>query len=101
MSPPIDGLDPPQMSVDEFERLASLAFREIEGLRLEFLDGRLGAEPRPEGRHGRVIQWLVRSCDPGGARYGTVRTLPFGKTVPLPAPVGIVLDIEPLKNWVR
>ncbi|MEU4656736.1 Uma2 family endonuclease [Streptomyces sp. NPDC023723] len=36
-----------------------------------------------------------------GGRYETVRTLPFGKEVQLPEPVGIVLDTEPLKDWTR
>lgn len=34
-------------------------------------------------------------------RYETVVTVPFGKTVRLPDPVGIELDTESLKNWVR
>ncbi len=38
---------------------------------------------------------------PDGGRYETVQTLPFGKEVALPEPVGITLDTEPLKNWVR
>ncbi|MEU0743822.1 Uma2 family endonuclease [Streptomyces sp. NPDC006134] len=38
---------------------------------------------------------------PDGVRYETVQTLPFGKEVALPDPVGITLDTEPLKNWVR
>nr|WP_275407750.1 Uma2 family endonuclease [Streptomyces coelicoflavus] len=38
---------------------------------------------------------------PDGGRYETVQTLPFGKEVALPEPVGIVLDTEPLKNRVR
>ena len=38
---------------------------------------------------------------PDGVRYETVQTLPFGKTVRLPEPVGTSLDAEPLKNWVR
>ncbi|MEU3565502.1 Uma2 family endonuclease [Kitasatospora sp. NPDC006786] len=36
-----------------------------------------------------------------GVRYETVHTLPFGKAVQLPDPVGISLDTEPLRNWVR
>ncbi|MFI6155220.1 Uma2 family endonuclease [Kitasatospora sp. NPDC051170] len=186
----------PQMLPEEFEELARLAFRTIEGLRLEFLGGRLAVRPRSDGDHGRVVEWLVRRClqarpelflhrhglkvhrsrngranpdgilahaeafvglgpwvgaeavlmvveitlaeveadqrarvekprayaetgiplyllidrdsaevvvhsDPAGVRYETVRTLPFGKTVHLPDPVGIPLDTEPLKNWVR
>ncbi|MFF3002792.1 Uma2 family endonuclease [Kitasatospora sp. NPDC057940] len=38
---------------------------------------------------------------PDGVRYETAQILPFGKTVHLPEPVGISLDTEPLKNWVR
>ncbi|MER6101436.1 Uma2 family endonuclease [Streptomyces sp. NPDC001832] len=38
---------------------------------------------------------------PDGVRYEQVVTVPFGKTVELPDPVGIELDTEPLKNWVR
>ncbi|WP_031077948.1 Uma2 family endonuclease [Streptomyces sp. NRRL WC-3742] len=44
---------------------------------------------------------VVVHSDPAGVRYETVRTLPFGKTVHLPDPVGIPLDTEPLKSWVR
>ncbi|MFE4396776.1 Uma2 family endonuclease [Kitasatospora sp. NPDC056789] len=185
-----------QMRPEEFEELARLAFRALEGLQLEFLGGRLGVKPRSGGNHGCVIEWLVRSClqarpelwlhshglrmrgtdggrvhpdgslapaeafvgqgewvdadrvlmvvevtdadvdadrrarvekprayaeagipvyllidrdsaetivhsQPDGVRYETVHTLPFGKAVRLPDPVGISLDTEPLKNWVR
>ncbi|MFI1246981.1 Uma2 family endonuclease [Streptomyces anulatus] len=38
---------------------------------------------------------------PDGVRYEQVVTVPFGKTVTLPDPVGIELDTEPLKSWVR
>ncbi|WND37564.1 Uma2 family endonuclease [Streptomyces sp. BB1-1-1] len=38
---------------------------------------------------------------PDGGLYETVQTLPFGKEVALPEPVGIALDTESLKNWVR
>ncbi|MEU0630575.1 Uma2 family endonuclease [Streptomyces sp. NPDC005989] len=38
---------------------------------------------------------------PDGVRYEQVVTVPYGKTVELPDPVGIELDTEPLKNWVR
>ncbi|WBP89724.1 Uma2 family endonuclease [Kitasatospora cathayae] len=188
--------DRAQMLPEEFEELARLAFRTAEGIRLEFLNGRLAVKPRPDGNHGRVVGWLVRSClkarpelflhhhglkvqrsqegracpdgtlapsgafmgmgawvdagavlmvvqvtdaeveadhrarvekprayaetgipvyllidrdsaevvvhsRPDGVRYETVQPLPFGKTVHLPDPVGISLDTEPLKNWVR
>ncbi|WP_375137955.1 hypothetical protein [Streptomyces sp. CG 926] len=42
-----------------------------------------------------------RDSDPDGHRYETVRTVPFGKEVRLPDPVGITLPTEPLKDWVR
>ncbi|MFD7295985.1 Uma2 family endonuclease [Streptomyces sp. NPDC059897] len=38
---------------------------------------------------------------PDGVRYEQVVTVPFGKTVALPEPVGIELDTEPLKDWAR
>lgn len=38
---------------------------------------------------------------PDGVRYEQVVTVPYGKTVALPDPVGIELDTEPLKNWTR
>ncbi|MGX2996096.1 Uma2 family endonuclease [Streptomyces sp. JNUCC 64] len=37
---------------------------------------------------------------PDGVRYESVLTVPFGKTVPLPDPVGFDLDTEPLTGWV-
>lgn len=36
---------------------------------------------------------------PDGVRYEHVRTVPFGKVITLPDPVGIELDTEPLKDW--
>ncbi|MHB9752840.1 Uma2 family endonuclease [Streptomyces sp. BYX5S] len=36
---------------------------------------------------------------PDGVRYEQVVTVPFGKAVALPEPVGIELDTEPLKDW--
>ncbi|MFI6524822.1 Uma2 family endonuclease [Streptomyces uncialis] len=38
---------------------------------------------------------------PDGVRYESMLTVPFGKTVPLPDPVGFDLDTEPLKSWVH
>lgn len=38
---------------------------------------------------------------PDGVRYELVSTVPFGKTVALPEPVGIEPDTEPLTDWVR
>ncbi|MFI6346606.1 Uma2 family endonuclease [Streptomyces sp. NPDC050560] len=39
--------------------------------------------------------------EPDGVRYESVRRVPFGKPVDLPEPVGITLDTERLKEWVR
>ncbi|MEY9840197.1 Uma2 family endonuclease [Streptacidiphilus sp. EB103A] len=44
---------------------------------------------------------VVVHSEPDGTRYETVRRLPFGKPAELPAPVGITLDTEPLKDWVN
>ncbi|MEU8923932.1 Uma2 family endonuclease [Kitasatospora sp. NPDC048545] len=186
----------PQMLPEQFEEFARHPGRTVEGIRLEFINGKLGIKPVPEGDHGRIVQWLNRICiqarpelhvhdqglkiegyrggfarpdgtladagafvgrgdwattedvlmvtevtsfdsdtdrrdrvekprayaeagipvhllidrdsaevvvhsQPDGVRYESVRTLPFGRTVRLPDPVGISLDTEPLKNWVR
>ncbi|MFF4601281.1 Uma2 family endonuclease [Streptomyces sp. NPDC001339] len=189
--------DRPQMLLSEFEELARIAARTAEGLRLEFINGRLGVKAVPDGDHGRIIQWLTRICmqvrpelwlhpdqgleiktyrdgrarsdgalassdafvgvgewaapeavlmvvevtsydsdtdrrdrrekprayaqtgipvyllidrdtcevtvysEPEGERYGKTLTVSFGKPVTLPDPVGIELDTEPLKDWVR
>ncbi|MFI9581472.1 Uma2 family endonuclease [Streptomyces sp. NPDC052236] len=39
--------------------------------------------------------------EPDGVRYENAHTVPFGKTVSLPDPVGITLETEALKEWVR
>ncbi|WP_306363510.1 Uma2 family endonuclease [Nocardia sp. CC227C] len=48
------------MTTEEFEKLAEAADRIAEGVRLEFIDGQLGAKAMPDGDHGRIIQWLIR-----------------------------------------
>jgi Uma2 family endonuclease len=188
--------DRPQMLPEGFEELARFAAHTQEGLRLEFINGKLGVKAVPDGDHGRIIQWLMRiciqthpelylhdqglkiqtyrdgrarpdgvlapsdvfvgvgewadpdqvlmvvevtshdsdtdrrdrvekprayaetgipvyllidrdSCEvtvysmPDGVRYEQVQIVPFGKQAALPGPVGIVLDTEPLKDWVR
>lgn len=52
----------PQMLVEEFEELARGAARSAEGLRLEFIGGRLGVKAVPDGDHGTIVQWLSRVC---------------------------------------
>lgn len=188
--------DRPQMLPEEFEEYARLAGRVAEGVRWEFINGKIGVTPVPDGDHGRIIQWLARICiqahpdlwlhdqglkvetyrngharpdgtlahsdafvgqgewaeadsvlmvvevtsydsdtdrrdrvekprayaetgipvyllvdreagevtvfsEPDGVRYETTKTVPFGKPLTLPAPVGVTLDTEPLQGWVR
>ncbi|WP_444971159.1 Uma2 family endonuclease [Streptomyces sp. SAI-25] len=66
-------------------------------------------KPRAYAETGIPVYLLIDrdSCEvkvhsqPDGVRYEQVVTVPYGKTVTLPDPVGIELDTEPLKNWVR
>ncbi|MFF4949015.1 Uma2 family endonuclease [Streptomyces chattanoogensis] len=189
--------DRPHMQLSEFEELARFAARTAEGLRLEFINGRLGVKAVPDGDHAEIVLWLQRVCmqhrpdlglyaerglkiksyregraipdaslarpgsfaghgdwsateavqmavevtsfdrdtdrrdrrekprayaqtgipvyllidrdscevtvysEPEGDRYDKAVTVPFGKPVTLPDPVGIELDTEPLKDWVN
>ncbi|MEU3774017.1 Uma2 family endonuclease [Streptomyces sp. NPDC032472] len=38
---------------------------------------------------------------PNGRRYESVHIVPYGTDIALPDPVGITLQTEPLKDWVR
>lgn len=66
-------------------------------------------KPRAYAETGIPVYLLIDrdSCEvkvhsqPDGVRYEQVVTVPYGKTVALPDPVGIELDTEPLKNWTR
>lgn len=187
--------DRPQMLAEEFERIAVAAERE--GVRLEFLHGKLGVKATPDGDHDEIVRWVMERClqhrpelwlyperglkvetyrkghakpdgalapkgsfagqgewadasqvlmvvevtsydadtdkrdreekprayaeagipvyllvdrdscevlvhsEPEGNTYGTLIRRPFGKRVELPSPVGIALETEPLKDWVR
>lgn len=187
----------PQILTEEFETLARIAAREVEGLRLEFIDGKLGVKAVADSDHALIIEWLTRICmqhrpelwlygeqgikveqyrqgraktdgalapsgsiggqgdwvdptpvlmvvevtsydsdtdardrkekprayaqtgipvyllidrdnglvvvhsEPDGQRYETVRTVPYGRDVELPDPVGFSFSTEPLKDWVR
>ncbi|WP_171164571.1 Uma2 family endonuclease [Streptomyces sp. I05A-00742] len=51
--------DRPQMSVEEFEQLARNA---PEAVRLEFIKGKVGVKPVPNGNHGEIIRWLQEQC---------------------------------------
>ncbi|MGW2838325.1 Uma2 family endonuclease [Streptomyces sp. NPDC001493] len=50
----------PQMRAEEFERIAAAAERE--GVRMEFIHGRLGVKAVPDGDHDEIIRWLTRRC---------------------------------------
>jgi Uma2 family endonuclease len=54
--------DRPQMLPEEFEEFARLSAHAAEGVRLEFINGKLRAKPVPDGDHGRIIEWLMRIC---------------------------------------
>ncbi|MFJ7419692.1 Uma2 family endonuclease [Streptomyces uncialis] len=66
-------------------------------------------KPRAYAETGIPVYLLIdrETCEvkvhslPDGVRYESVLTVPFGKTVPLPDPVGFDLDTEPLKSWVH
>jgi Uma2 family endonuclease len=60
----------PQMSVEEFEELASAA---PETVRLEFIAGRIGVKKVPDGNHNEIVEWLRAICmqhQPAWALYG-------------------------------
>ncbi|WP_433730562.1 Uma2 family endonuclease [Nocardia sp. CA-129566] len=50
------------MTTEEFEELARAADHIAEGVRLEFINGRLGVKAVPDGDHGCIIEWLIRAC---------------------------------------
>lgn len=66
-------------------------------------------KPRAYAETGIPVYLLIDrdSCEvkvhsgPDGVRYEQAVTVPYGKTVALPDPVGIELDTEPLTSWVR
>ncbi|MEV0266687.1 Uma2 family endonuclease [Streptomyces sp. NPDC050617] len=51
-----------QMQPEQFEALAAAAAREADGLRLEFIGGKLGVKAVPDGLHETITMWLVRQC---------------------------------------
>ncbi len=52
--------DRPQMLAEEFERIALAAERE--GIRMEFLHGRIGVKAVPDGDHDEIIRWVMKQC---------------------------------------
>lgn len=57
------GLQTPQMSVEEFERIAAFAAKETDdAVRLEFINGRIGVKRVADGDHNTIVTWLLRRC---------------------------------------
>ncbi|PBC78134.1 Uma2 family endonuclease [Streptomyces sp. TLI_235] len=52
--------DRPQMLAEEFERIAVAAERE--GVRMEFIHGRMGVKAVPDGDHDEIIRWVMEQC---------------------------------------
>ncbi|SDK50109.1 Uma2 family endonuclease [Streptomyces indicus] len=82
-----------QMSVEEFEEIASTA---PETVTLEFIGGRLEVKRVADGDHGTIIMWLLRQCmqarpdmdlDPNQGlkvgRYRNGRARPDGSLAPV------------------
>ncbi|KUN94098.1 Uma2 family endonuclease [Streptomyces caeruleatus] len=56
-------LQSPQMSVEEFERIAAFAARETDdAVRLEFINGRIGVKKVADGDHNSAVVWLNKRC---------------------------------------
>lgn len=51
-----------QMLTEQFEALAQAAIREAEGLRLEFIGGKMGVKAVPDGLHSEIVMWLQQLC---------------------------------------
>ncbi|MFD7459007.1 MULTISPECIES: hypothetical protein [unclassified Streptomyces] len=73
----------PQMPIEDFEDLVDVA---PDGVRLEFVNGRVRTKD-------------VVYTDPKDGRYQQSHRYAWGATVDLPAPVGITLDTEKLKDY--
>ncbi|NUR02482.1 MAG: Uma2 family endonuclease [Streptomyces sp.] len=56
-------LQSPQMSVEEFERIAAFAAKETDdAVRLEFINGRIGVKKAADGDHDTIVVWLSKRC---------------------------------------
>ncbi|WP_216902747.1 Uma2 family endonuclease [Nocardia alni] len=53
-------VDQQQLNVEEFEKLAMSLERDEMGVRLEYIDGRVGVKPMPDGDHDEIVQWLLK-----------------------------------------
>ncbi|BBA98227.1 hypothetical protein RVR_4339 [Actinacidiphila reveromycinica] len=86
-----------ELRPEEFEILAADAARDVEGLRLEFIGGRLGGKTVPDGLHGEIMLWLQQRCMQHHPRTGlyvdrglAVETCRKGRAIPdgTLAPIG-------------
>ncbi|WP_282202868.1 Uma2 family endonuclease [Kitasatospora fiedleri] len=50
----------PQMELEQFREIAIAAERE--DVVLEFVNGRIGVKPVPDGDHGEIVMWLLERC---------------------------------------
>jgi Uma2 family endonuclease len=50
----------PHMDTDAFEAIAIAAERE--DVTLEFINGRIGVKPVPDGDHDEIVMWLLERC---------------------------------------
>ncbi|WP_199548308.1 Uma2 family endonuclease [Streptomyces sp. N35] len=50
------------ISVEEFEKLAVFVEKEIDTVRLEFINGRVGFKGMTDGNHTEIIRWLQKQC---------------------------------------
>lgn len=48
-----------------------------------------------------ALTWEVAECLNWLCVHGNIARRAFGRPTALPGPVGITLDTEPLKDWVR
>ncbi|KAA8887468.1 Uma2 family endonuclease [Nocardia colli] len=44
---------------EEFEVIERAAARELEGVQLELIDGRMGVKRMPDGDHSEILSWLL------------------------------------------
>ncbi|QKW22121.1 Uma2 family endonuclease [Kitasatospora sp. NA04385] len=51
----------PQMELEQFRNIAAIA-AEREDVVFEFINGRIGVKPVPDGDHGEIIRWVSRRC---------------------------------------
>lgn len=51
-----------QVTIEEFERIAKIAAKESEAVRLEFIGGRIEDKGVPDGDHNEIYMWLQSVC---------------------------------------